>query len=62
VLAYAARRARRGGGSADDRHPGRQHGLAQLEILDDAGHFTWRDAPDRYWPILLDFVAKTSAH
>jgi pimeloyl-ACP methyl ester carboxylesterase len=35
-------------------------GLAQLEILDDAGHFAWRDAPDRYWPILLDFVAATA--
>jgi pimeloyl-ACP methyl ester carboxylesterase len=22
----------------------------------DAGHFTWRDVPDRYWPLLLDFV------
>jgi proline iminopeptidase len=35
-------------------------GIAELEILDDAGHFPWRDAPDSYWPILLDFVATAS--
>jgi len=31
-------------------------GLAGLEVIEDAGHFTWRDAPDRYWPLLLEFV------
>jgi pimeloyl-ACP methyl ester carboxylesterase len=31
-------------------------GRARLEVVEDAGHFTWRDAPDRYWPLLLDFV------
>lgn len=32
-------------------------GVARLEIVEGAGHFTWRDAPDRYWPLLVDFVA-----
>jgi pimeloyl-ACP methyl ester carboxylesterase len=32
-------------------------GVARLEVIDGAGHFTWRDAPDRYWPVLIDFVA-----
>jgi pimeloyl-ACP methyl ester carboxylesterase len=36
-------------------------GLARLEIVEDAGHFTWKDAPDRYWPLLVDFVASTAA-
>lgn len=30
--------------------------LARLEIIEGAGHFTWRDAPDRYWPMLTEFV------
>lgn len=29
---------------------------ARLEVLEGAGHFTWRDAPDRYWPLLTEFV------
>jgi pimeloyl-ACP methyl ester carboxylesterase len=28
----------------------------RLEVLEGAGHFTWRDAPDRYWPLLTEFV------
>jgi proline iminopeptidase len=35
--------------------------FAQLEIVDGAGHFTWRDAPDRYWPLLTEFVVATAA-
>jgi proline iminopeptidase len=29
---------------------------ARVEVLADAGHFPWRDAPDRYWPLLTGFV------
>lgn len=29
---------------------------ARLEVIEGAGHFTWRDAPDRYWPVLEEFV------
>jgi pimeloyl-ACP methyl ester carboxylesterase len=31
-------------------------GVAQLEILDGAGHFPWLDSPERYWPLLEGFV------
>jgi pimeloyl-ACP methyl ester carboxylesterase len=31
---------------------------ARLEVLPDAGHFPWKDVPDRFWPLLLDFVGK----
>ena len=31
---------------------------ARLEVLADAGHFPWKDVPDRYWALLLDFVGK----
>jgi len=32
-------------------------GAARLDILANAGHFPWKDVPDRYWPMLIDFVA-----
>jgi pimeloyl-ACP methyl ester carboxylesterase len=35
-------------------------GTAQLKIIDGAGHFTWLDAPDRYWPMLVEFVHDTA--
>ena len=35
-------------------------GIAQLEVIDGAGHFTWLDAPDRYWPMLIGFIASTT--
>jgi pimeloyl-ACP methyl ester carboxylesterase len=34
-------------------------GIAQLAVVEDAGHFAWKDAPDRYWPLLMDFVRTT---
>jgi proline iminopeptidase len=29
----------------------------RVEVIAKAGHFPWKDAPDRYWPMLTDFVA-----
>lgn len=29
----------------------------RLEIVEGAGHFLWKDVPDRYWPPLTNFVA-----
>jgi pimeloyl-ACP methyl ester carboxylesterase len=34
-------------------------GIAQLEVIAGAGHFTWLDAPDRFWPIIIEFVHST---
>ncbi len=31
-------------------------GVGRLEVVEGAGHFTWKDAPERYWPLLLEFV------
>jgi len=33
---------------------------ARLEVLEGAGHFTWKDAPDCYWPLLTEFVSNTA--
>lgn len=30
--------------------------LARLEVIRDAGHFPWKDAPDRFWPLLEEHV------
>jgi pimeloyl-ACP methyl ester carboxylesterase len=29
---------------------------ARLHVIEGAGHFTWLDAPDRYWPFVKEFV------
>ena len=31
-------------------------GTARLEVIEHAGHFPWKDAPDRYWPVVIDFL------
>ena len=35
-------------------------GIARLEMIEQAGHFPWKDAPERYWPLLIDFVTTTT--
>jgi pimeloyl-ACP methyl ester carboxylesterase len=34
--------------------------VVQLEVVDGAGHFTWQDAPDAYWPVLVEFVRRVA--
>jgi pimeloyl-ACP methyl ester carboxylesterase len=31
-------------------------GIATLKVIDGTGHFPWKDAPDRYWPLITEFV------
>jgi proline iminopeptidase len=31
-------------------------GLGRLQVLQGAGHFAWLDAPDIFWPQLIDFL------
>jgi pimeloyl-ACP methyl ester carboxylesterase len=33
-------------------------GMGRLEVIEGAGHFPWLDLPERYWPLLTEFVAK----
>jgi pimeloyl-ACP methyl ester carboxylesterase len=37
-------------------HPSLPGGIAPLEVIAGAGRFTWLDAPDRFWPMIIDFV------
>ena len=36
-------------------------GLGRLDVVPGAGHFTWLDQPEHYWPVLLEFVAQAAA-
>jgi pimeloyl-ACP methyl ester carboxylesterase len=36
-------------------------GIAQLEVIDGAGHWAWKDAPDRFWPLIIDFIHGTTS-
>jgi pimeloyl-ACP methyl ester carboxylesterase len=36
---------------------GLPRGLGRLAIIEGAGHFPWKDAPERYWPLLERFIA-----
>lgn len=31
-------------------------GVGRLEVVEEAGPFTWKDASERYWPIVTDFL------
>jgi pimeloyl-ACP methyl ester carboxylesterase len=35
-------------------------GVGKLEVIDAAGHFTWLDAPDAYWPVIVEFVERAA--
>jgi len=31
-------------------------GLVSFETIQGAGHFTWLDAPERFWPLIINFL------
>jgi pimeloyl-ACP methyl ester carboxylesterase len=37
-------------------------GIGRLDVVHGAGHFTWLDAPDRYWPTVIEFVNELARH
>ncbi len=36
-------------------------GVGRLEVIEGAGHFPWKDVPDRYFALIGDFVAQAAA-
>jgi proline iminopeptidase len=40
---------------------GLRSGLGRLAAVTDAGHFTWLDEPDRYWPVVESFIVDVTA-
>jgi proline iminopeptidase len=47
--------------AAEEIADGLPEGIAQLTIIEAAGHFTWKDAPERYWPVVTEFITRTAA-
>ena len=33
----------------------------QFEVIEEAGHFPWKDVPDRHCPLITEFVATATA-
>jgi len=48
-------------GAAEEIACALPEGLARLEAIAGAGHFTWMDAPDRYWPAVTRFFRSVTA-
>jgi len=48
-------------GAAEEVVAALPDGIAQLDVIPDAGHFTWLDAPDRFWSIMIEFVSRATA-
>jgi pimeloyl-ACP methyl ester carboxylesterase len=46
--------------AAEEIVGGLPEGLAQLDVVEGAGHFTWMDAPDRYWPTMIGFIRQAA--
>jgi proline iminopeptidase len=36
-----------------------REGIAQLGVIEGAGHWAWKDAPDRFWPMIIEFIQST---
>jgi proline iminopeptidase len=36
-------------------------GIAQLRVIEGAGHWAWKDAPDRFWPMIIEFIQSSSS-
>ena len=37
-------------------------GIGQLRVIEGVGHFPWLDAPERYWPVIEEFVTEVHDH
>jgi proline iminopeptidase len=35
--------------------------IRRLEVIEGAGHFIWRDAPNAYWPVVEEFVRQVGS-
>ena len=33
-------------------------GAGRLEVIEGAGHFPWKDVPERYWAVIEEFVGE----
>jgi pimeloyl-ACP methyl ester carboxylesterase len=43
-------------GAAEEIADALPEDVAQLEVISGAGHWAWKDAPERFWPMIVEFV------
>jgi pimeloyl-ACP methyl ester carboxylesterase len=48
-------------GAAEEIVEALPDGIGHLEVIAGAGHWTWKDAPDRFWPMIVEFVERVAA-
>jgi pimeloyl-ACP methyl ester carboxylesterase len=46
-------------GAAEEIVDALPEGVGRLEVIDGAGHWAWRDAPDRFWSMMIEFIDTT---
>jgi pimeloyl-ACP methyl ester carboxylesterase len=46
-------------GAAEEVAAALPDGRGELVVIEGAGHFTWLDAPERFWPAIIGFVERT---
>jgi pimeloyl-ACP methyl ester carboxylesterase len=47
-------------GAAEEIVDGLPDEVAQLEVIAGAGHWAWKDAPDRFWSMMVEFIESTT--
>lgn len=47
-------------GAAKEIVDGLAPGIGQFEVIAGAGHWAWKDAPDRFWEMILAFIGATT--
>lgn len=46
-------------GAAEEIVDALPEGVGRLEVIDGAGHWAWKDAPDRFWSMMIEFIDTT---
>jgi pimeloyl-ACP methyl ester carboxylesterase len=47
-------------GAAEEIVAALPENVAQLEVISGAGHWAWKDAPERFWPLVVEFIESTT--
>jgi pimeloyl-ACP methyl ester carboxylesterase len=48
-------------GAAEEIVAALPEAVARLEIISGAGHWAWKDVPERYWPLIVEFVDRAAS-
>jgi 3-oxoadipate enol-lactonase len=48
-------------GAAEEIVDALSEDVGQLEVISGAGHWAWKDAPERFWPMIVEFIHSTTS-